>query len=151
WSIRLLYHNGDGTCAIVRAMPRVVDHDERRAQLTEATAREIARVGLENVRLRDIARDAGWTTGVVSHYFPAKPGLLLATFRSRTELARRRFAEAVAAGASPLDATVSTVLPLNDEQRLTWQVWLAFWGAAVGDDELTAEQQRRYESFRTSL
>jgi AcrR family transcriptional regulator len=132
-------------------MPRVVDHDERRAQLTEATAREIARVGLENVRLREIARDAGWTTGVVSHYFPDKRGLLLATFRSRSELARQRVAEAMAAGATALDATIETVLPLNDEQRLTWQVWLAFWGAAVGDDVLTSEQQLRYESFRASL
>ena len=68
-------------------MPRTVDHEQRRAQLTEVTAHEIVRVGLEGVRLRDVARAAGWTTGAVSHYFPDKRTLLLATFRSRTELA----------------------------------------------------------------
>ena len=30
-------------------------------------------------------------------------------------------------------------------------MWLAFWGAAIGDDELAAEQRRRYHLFRDGL
>jgi AcrR family transcriptional regulator len=132
-------------------MPRLVDHEERRRQLTDATAREIERVGLASVRLRDVARAAGWTTGAVTHYFADKRELLLATFRSRTELAHARFEAAVSAGEAALDAKLEAVLPLDDERLLNWKVWLAFWGAAVGDAELAAEQRYRYEVFRTGL
>jgi AcrR family transcriptional regulator len=132
-------------------MPRLVDHEERRHQLTEATAREIERVGLGAVRLRDVARAAGWTTGAVTHYFADKRELLLATFRSRTELAHARFEAAVAAGGAMVDAKLDAVLPLDRERLLNWKVWLAFWGAAVGDAELAAEQRHRYETFRSGL
>lgn len=132
-------------------MPRVVDHVQRRRQLTDATAREIDRVGLAAVRLRDVAKAAGWTTGAVTHYFADKRELLLATFRSRTELAHARFEAAVAAGGAMLDAKLDAVLPLDEERLLNWKVWLAFWGAAVGDAELAAEQRHRYETFRVGL
>ena len=132
-------------------MPRIVDHTERRARLVEVTARHIADVGLDNVRLRDVARHAGSTTGMVSHYFADKRSLLLSTFRSRTEGARRLITEAVENGASQLDAIIEAVLPLDDERTLNWQVWLAFWGAAVGDGELAAEQRYRYEVFTLGL
>jgi AcrR family transcriptional regulator len=132
-------------------MPRLVDHEERRRQLTDATAREIERVGLASVRLRQVARTAGWTTGAVTHYFADKRELLRATFRSRTELAHARFEAAVSAGGRAVDAKLETVLPLDDERVLNWKVWLAFWGAAVGDAELAAEQRYRYEVFRTGL
>lgn len=132
-------------------MPRLVDHEERRKQLTDATAREIERVGLAAVRLRDVARAAGWTTGAVTHYFTDKRQLLLATFRSRTEMAEARFEAAAATGRGMVDAKLDAVLPLDAERLLNWKVWLAFWGAAVGDAELAAEQRHRYETFRTGL
>jgi len=132
-------------------VPRLVDADQRRAELTAITAREIARVGLERVTLRDIARVGGWSTGIVSHYFADKRELLLATFRSRADLAARRAAEGIAAGASALQAFVEAVLPTDDERMLNWQVWLAFWGAAVGDGALTAAQRERYALFHASL
>ena len=132
-------------------MPKTVDHDERRAQLTEATARQIAGVGLERVRLRDVASAAGWTTGAVGHYFGDKRELLLATFRSRTAMARADVRRRIAAGETELEAGIEAILPLDEERTLTWKVWLAFWGAAVGDDELADEQRRRYELFRAGL
>lgn len=132
-------------------MPRLVDHEERRRQLTDVTAHEIERVGLGSVRLRDVARAAGWTTGTVTHYFPDKRALLLATFRSRTEQAHRRFEAAAAVGRSMVDAKLDAILPLDEERLLNWKVWLAFWGAAVGDAGLAAEQRYRYETFRSGL
>ncbi len=132
-------------------MPRIVDHAQRRSELVEVTAREIARVGLDGVRLREVGERAGWTTGAVSHYFTDKRALLLATFRSRRLVASRSIEAALAAGATELEAIVEAVLPVDDERTLNWKVWLAFWGAAVGDDELAAEQRRRYDEFCTSL
>ncbi len=128
-------------------MPRVVDPEVRRSQLTDVTARQIARAGLDGATLREVARAAGWTTGAVSHYFVDKRDLLLATFRSRADGAARRVEASVAAGCTPLEALIDSALPLDEERLANWRVWLAFWGAAVGDDELTAAQRERHHSF----
>jgi AcrR family transcriptional regulator len=132
-------------------MPRIVDHAQRRSELVDVTAREIARVGLDGVRLRGVGERAGWTTGAVSHYFADKRALLLATFRSRRSYAAQAIDEALAGGATELEAIIEAVLPVDEERCLNWSVWLAFWGAAVGDAELAEEQRRRYDEFCGSL
>jgi AcrR family transcriptional regulator len=88
---------------------------------------------------------------VVSHYFLDKRDLLLATFRSRADVAHTCATALIAAGASPLEAFVEAVLPLDAERLLNWQVWLAFWGTAIGDDELSAAQRERHEQFHADL
>ncbi len=132
-------------------MPRVVDADKRRAELVELTAGEIARAGLERLTLRGLARAGGWTTGTVTHYFVDKRDLLIATFHSRADAARRRSELLIAAGANALDAIVDSVLPVDEERLADWNVWLAFWGAAIGDDELTAIQHERQRSFMDTI
>jgi len=133
------------------SMPRVVDAVQRRAALVDMTAREIARVGLERVTLRDVARVGGWSTGIVSHYFVDKQDLLLATFRSRADVAAACARDQVARGATPLAAFVEAVLPVDADRLLNWQVWLAFWGAAVGDEALSAAQRERHDRFHADL
>jgi AcrR family transcriptional regulator len=125
--------------------------EQRRAELIEVTAREIARVGLERVTLRDIARAGGWTTGIVSHYFVDKRELMIATFRSRADRARERIDAAVSAGAAALPAIVEAALPLDAERAASWKVWLAFWGVAVGDEELSAIQRQRHRTFAAAI
>ena len=63
-------------------MPKVVDIDERRAELAAAAAQLIARAGVGAATMRDVAAEAGWTTGALTHYFADKRELLLFTFRS---------------------------------------------------------------------
>jgi AcrR family transcriptional regulator len=132
-------------------VPKVVDVEARRAQLTQAVAAQIARTGMDGVTLREVARRAGWTTGAVAHYFADKRELLLATYRSRADLIRADVAASVAAGLSPLDALIEHSLPLDDERRTNWQVFLAFMGAAIGDPELTAAHEARSRSFHASV
>ena len=132
-------------------MPRVVDAELRRRELVDLTAQQIARVGLERVTLREVARAGGWSTGIVSHYFSDKRDLLLATFRSRAERAGLLARQLVERGRAPLDAFLEAVLPLDEERLLNWQVWLAFWGSAVGDEGLSAAQQDRHDSFQRDL
>jgi AcrR family transcriptional regulator len=125
--------------------------EQRRAELIEVTAREVARVGLERVTLRDIARAGGWTTGIVSHYFVDKRELMIATFRSRADLARERIDAAVSAGVAVLPAIVEAALPLDAERTASWKVWLAFWGAAIGDEELSAIKLERHRTFVAAI
>lgn len=131
-------------------MPKVVDSDERRARLIAATAAAIARDGLANVTLRSIAGSAGWTTGIVTHYFEDKRALLIATFQSRADRARRQVDEAVAGGRSPLDAIVGT-LPLDADCLLDWRVFVAFVGASIGDGEMGRLHRARVDTFTRTV
>jgi AcrR family transcriptional regulator len=132
-------------------MPRVVDGDERRAELIAATSAEIATRGLANVTLRSVARARGWTTGIVTHYFTDKRELLMATFRDRADRARRYIEEQVTNGVRPLDAAIDAALPVDDERMLDWRVFLAYMGASIGEEELDALLRDRQERFRDTL
>ncbi len=132
-------------------MPRMVDSDERRAVLIDATSRQIAERGLGNVTLRSIARVNGWSTGIVTHYFADKRELLMATFRERADRARRHIETEIAAGRSLLDASVEAALPLDEARMLDWRVFLAYMGASIGETELDVLFRERQHSFRITL
>jgi AcrR family transcriptional regulator len=131
-------------------MPKVVDSDERRAQLIAATSEAIAREGLANVTLRSIARSGGWTTGIVTHYFADKRSLLMATFQHRADRARRQIEDGVARGESLLDAAIAT-LPLDAESLLDWRVSVAYIGASIGDEEMATLHRRRVDTFTATV
>ncbi len=132
-------------------MPRMVDVDERRSELIEATCQVIARHGLNNVTLRSVARVRGWTTGIVSHYFADKRALLMATFESRADRARFHLEQRLLEGSPLLEAALDATLPLDEERMLDWKIFLAFMGASIGEPELAAVLHRRQATFRAVL
>ncbi len=98
-------------------MPRFVDVEERREELTDAAARLIARAGIGAATMRDVAAEAGLSTGSLTHYFADKRELLLCTFQA--SLSRRR----TVGGSRPtepsraLRASLEGALPLDDDRR----------------------------------
>jgi AcrR family transcriptional regulator len=130
-------------------VPKVVDIEQRRAELTEATARLIARSGIESATMREVAAEAGWTTGALTHYFADKRELLLTTFQN--SLAHRRSQRPSDADADPatqLRASLEGALPLDESRRRHWMVTIAFCAQAAGDPQLAATQQAAYREFR---
>ncbi len=136
---------------MISTVPKVVDVDERRAALIAATSDAIARDGLANVTLRSIARSAGWTTGIVTHYFTDKRELLMATFDHHADLARARIVEATATGAPLLDAAIDAALPLDADRLRNWRVSVAYLGAAIGDDEMVRLHRARTDTFLATI
>jgi AcrR family transcriptional regulator len=132
-------------------MPKLVDGDERRAVLMEATSRAIAERGLARVTLREIARAGGWSTGIVTHYFADKRALVMATFRDRADRARRHIEREVAAGVPLLDASIAVGLPIDDDRMVDWRVYLAYMGAAIGEPELGALLHERQQRFAATV
>lgn len=132
-------------------MPRFVDVEERREELTDAAARLIARAGIGAATMRDVAAEAGLSTGSLTHYFSDKRELLLCTFQA--SLGRRR----VVAGnrskepAQALRASLEGALPLDDDRRRHWMVTVAFCAQAAGDDELATAQRDAYREFRDNV
>ena len=132
-------------------MPKVVDHEERRAELGAAVWRLAARDGLEAVTVRRVAEEAGWSTGAVVHYFSDKEELLLFAFGMITDRVRRRLTEAEGRTSDPLDLARTWLvegLPLDSERRAEVRVWFAFLGLALTRPALARAQRLTYRAWR---
>ena len=131
-------------------MPKLVDHDERRAEIVSATWTAIAAAGLDGTTMRSIAEQAGCTTGRLTHYFSGREEILTAALRRVHQDAGTRMIRAAAgrSGIAALRAVLCEALPLDDERRLEWRVWLAFWAQAAVDEQLRAENKHRYDEWR---
>ncbi|ALG09866.1 TetR/AcrR family transcriptional regulator [Kibdelosporangium phytohabitans] len=126
-------------------MPKVVDHDTRRAELIAATWRTIRRLGLPGTTTREIAREAGVSHGQLAYYFDDKDAIVEAALQRAYELARSQLAERVA-GRTGIDAVrecLVAALPLGDA-RLETEVLVSSWGDVVSDETRRAS---RYASF----
>lgn len=130
-------------------MPKVVDIEQRRSELTEATARVIARSGIEAATMREIATEAGWTTGALTHYFADKHALLLATFRASLDARRAKRPQRIdTSPAQRLRAALEGALPLDEDRRRHWLVTLTCCTQAAADPQLAREQRDAYREFR---
>ena len=133
-------------------MPRRVDHDERRRQITDACRRVVARDGLEAATFQAVAAEAGVSVRLVQYYFGNKHGLLVATHRAVIEGSAGRFGGGVpgdaGAGAAPpppravLRAVLAALLPLDDARRADAVVLAAFHAAALTNEAVTPEELR---------
>lgn len=122
-------------------MPAAVDHDEKREAIARIAADLIAERGLDAATIRQVAATAGYSTTVVTHYFASKRAMLLAAYRHAAESTQRRF-DALAADcrSDPL-SRLEILLPIDEEARRAWRVYLQYWPLADHDDELAAEQR----------
>ncbi|MEU6249062.1 TetR/AcrR family transcriptional regulator [Glycomyces sp. NPDC047010] len=126
-------------------MPRTADHDLRRAQMAAAVHRLIAHDGLDAATMSAVAREAGFSVGLVQHYFASKDDLLLFAYERLTaDLLTRvaaRTADGEAAGHSiraiMLDC-LAELLPLDPARRGEHRVSRAFQARAM-DNPTAAE------------
>lgn len=132
-------------------MPKLVDHDERRSLVASLAQDAICERGLASVTLRDVADRGGWSPTAVTHYFRNRDELLVFTLQHSREQVNERIKAAIAGGADLLGAIIEQTLPLDDVRRRQWQVWLAFWGSAVGAPALAAIQEDAQRTFRERL
>ena len=108
-------------------MPKIVDHEERRRAIANAAVDAIAANGLSGVKLTDIARAAGVTTGSIAHYFPDKDAVLAAALE---EVCGNLFLQTDALQRPLTFEDFAALLPINEINRRDWKVWLAYWGRA---------------------
>lgn len=132
-------------------MPRSVDHEARRAEVAQIASLLIAERGVDNVSLREIAAAAGSSTTVITHYFDSKQELLIHAYRAAVRVTADRVAAVDPRSEATLREHCEVVLPLDDERRATWRTWFAFFGAAIGNPDLAALQQREVRTFRRLL
>ena len=129
----------------------MVDVDERRQELTDAAARLIARAGLGAATMREVAAEAGLTTGALTHYFADKRELLQCTLMASLQQRIDRRRTTGGGARARLRASLGGALPLDEESRRHWMVTVAFCAEAAGDDELARTQRDAYRDFRAHI
>lgn len=124
--------------------------EPRKVQIMAVTEQLIAKHGYDALRLRDVAKSAGVSIGMIQHYFETREALLLETLGAASW---RRAAEFVALGQGiedPVDR-VSALLGGSIADRARCQVWIETCASATRHEELVPMIERIYEAWRTAL
>ncbi|MFD4180909.1 TetR/AcrR family transcriptional regulator [Rhodococcus sp. NPDC058514] len=119
-------------------MPKLIDHDRRQQDIAEAVWRVILRDGVSAVSVRDVAAEAGLSSGSLRHVFASKADLLAYSMRLVHDRARARVL-AHAAVEDPREralAMLDEFLPLDDQRRCEMEVSLALVAEAPAHPRL---------------
>lgn len=117
-------------------MPKVGMEPIRRRQLILATMQAIDEAGLADATVARIARHAGVSAGIISHYFGGKDGLMEATMRQILTDLRRAVSERRAKIASNdvrshLHAVIDGNFDRSQVSQSVSKTWLAFWASSM--------------------
>jgi AcrR family transcriptional regulator len=137
----------------VAAVPKIVDHDERRLELVDATWRIIARLGIEGATMREIALEAGFANGALKPYFPTKDTLLEFAFGHVFNRTNQRIATVTEGktGMSALRAFCLEVLPLDEERVNEARIVIPFWQKAINDQQKAEIHQQSMEEWLAAI
>lgn len=140
----------------VAKMPKVGMQPIRRRQLIDATLEAINEVGMHDATIAQIARRAGVSTGIISHYFKDKNGLLEATMRDITGQLRDAVLIRLRAlpGGSAEQRLQAIVAGNFDETQVSgaaMKAWLAFWASSMHQPMLYRLQQASSRRLLSNL
>lgn len=127
-------------------MPKVGMQPIRRQQLIEATLAAVNEVGMHDASISQIARRAGVSNGIISHYFRDKNGLLEATMRYLInhlgEAVRQRLrAQTENDPRARLRAIAEGNFDDSQTNSAAMKTWLAFWASSMHSPQLHRLQQ----------
>jgi len=117
-------------------VPKKVDHARRRDEIALVACQVVATRGFEQATIVRIARAAGYTTGMVAHYFDSKQDIILAALRLILHRMDQRLALQSAQSAPDLQAVLSEALPIDAQRRTECAFWTAFLGQVSADRRL---------------
>jgi TetR/AcrR family transcriptional regulator, transcriptional repressor of bet genes len=117
-------------------MPKVVDHAHRRDEIAQAACQVVAKYGFEQATVARIARAAGYTTGMVAHYYESKREIILAALRLMLMRIEQRLTREREGGEANLLDVLSEALAIDAQRFGECAFWMAFWGQVSADKKL---------------
>ncbi|WP_374310318.1 transcriptional regulator BetI [Dongia sp.] len=129
--------------------------ESRRRQLIEATARSLARHGLDGTTVRVVAAEAGVSPGLVRHHFAGMHDLIAETYRWSGKEVEKALRAALAAAPDTPEAQLRAFVdssfspPMLNPDLLG--VWLTFWSLTRTDPEIHAIHGKVYAEYRKQL
>ncbi|MEG6533679.1 TetR/AcrR family transcriptional regulator [Caldifermentibacillus hisashii] len=110
-------------------MPKIVDHDNRKKAIAEATWQVILEQGMKGATVRNIARKAGLSLGALRHYFSTQEELLIYAMDLVKERVSERVEKIALKNLPPKEMVLQMLLeivPTNETTRAEMEVWLEF-------------------------
>ena len=117
-------------------MPKIVDHEQRRDQIALVACRVVAENGFDQATIVRIAREAGYTTGMVAHYFDTKQDIIIAALRLILRRIEERLTRPAGEAAADLLTLLAEALPIDEQRFIECAFWTAFWGQVSADKRL---------------
>ncbi len=124
-------------------MPKVGMGPIRRSQLINATFDAVFEFGLSETTIARIAKKADVSTGIISHYFGGKNGLIEASMREILKNLRISVAQGSAKAKTPqekIEAIINGNFSSAQRDPKSVTIWLAFWSEAMHVPELNRLQ-----------
>ncbi|KNX37246.1 TetR/AcrR family transcriptional regulator [Luteipulveratus halotolerans] len=133
-------------------MPKIVDHEARRAQIVEAVWDVVGREGVSALSVRSVAAAGGWSTGSLRHYFASQSDLTVFAMRAVMDRIRDRGqAMSPVADIDGILELLAVALPVDDDSRAETEVWLALSVAARTDRRLAALARQGFDELRAMV
>lgn len=118
-------------------MPKIVDHAQRRDEIALVACRVVAEHGFDQASMVRIAREAGYTTGMLAHYFESKQDIIIAALRLILRRIEERLMRPAPSGGPPDLLTLLTeALPVDAHRRIECAFWITFWGQVCANKRL---------------
>lgn len=117
-------------------MPKIVDHAKRREEIALVACHVVADHGFEQATVARIARAAGYTTGMVAHYYDSKQDIILAALRLVLRRIEERLTRERESGEANLLNVLSEALAVDTQRFTECAFWMAFWGQVSADKKL---------------
>lgn len=117
-------------------MPKIVDHEKRRDEIAMVACRVVAEGGFDQATIVRIAREAGYTTGMVAHYFDTKQDIIIASLRLMLRRIDERLQRNSESERPDLLTLLMEMLPVDEERFIECAFWTAFWGQVTADKRL---------------
>ncbi|GAA2813443.1 TetR/AcrR family transcriptional regulator [Crossiella cryophila] len=121
------------------AVPKRVDHEQRRTEIAEALLRIAGTRGLHAASMREVAAEAGVSLRLVQYYFHTKEELLLDGMARLVDKLNDRMLERIrAAGLPPtprgiLYAALTGLLPTDEDSHRVQLTFVAFQTLMITD------------------
>jgi len=132
-------------------VPRPSVEVERRKQILDAACTVIAKNGLQDLRLLEVAAVAGVSSGTIHYYFDTKKELINAAFEYnfRHSLERRKWLrDETREPLELLGEIVESYLPTRGVSLRAWRVWANLWAEGIRDPALRKINEELYDQWR---
>ncbi len=126
---------------------------DRREAIVHAAWRVAAREGLAAVTIRSIAKEIGYTTGIVMHHFPTKD-VIIEEMIERLYRGLRDIYLAEMNGAPDahrLERLLASALPLQPRLAFGWKLSVVLQGEVLRSVKIAGVHRRYYRQFETDI
>jgi AcrR family transcriptional regulator len=136
-------------------MPKIIDNKLQKERIARAAWRVIQSEGIENASVRKIANEAGISPGTLQHNFKTQGQLLKFAMEQVVENINQRVVDFNQTMPElNIDNTkllLLNLVPMNTEQELEAEVWLALTLKSLHEPELQKIKTETYQTMQLLL